>query len=412
MVRPGPKTPCRRGAFTLIELLVVIAILVMMIAIVALFAPRLSEKQKPAKGADQFQGWLLIAKQRAKRDGFPRGIRLNVNTTTGFVRDMSYIEQLPDLRGGIAQGTPGTAGMTFLPVNPPLPTNPPPPFDGRPDLTGGSPTVADWTVQPGDLLEVLGQSGQQLYPILSASPAGGSNVLGSVTLGMTLLPLPGVDTAITGAVAAGPNAVVPVPPNVAASITAGATLILDDNLNMTPNAETAVVASVDSTANTVTFSQLSYPHVKGATIRSYHYPYQTMNYRIIRQPRLLEGEQPLALPQDVVLDTSLTLTQLQQFGYSLKFNPVTNPVFDPTFDLLFDPSGALLLRNGAGSNKVILWMRDATRDWPSGNLLPDGDQILVAVYTRTGFIASHPPDTSAAPGSYFSYFQDGRTSGL
>src|SRR4051812_12597701 len=95
-----------RPAFTLIELLVVIAILVMMIAIVALFAPKLGERQKTAKGADQLQGWLLEVKQLAKRDGAPRGVRLYIDPATGYCNELSYIEQLPDLTGGLMSVLP------------------------------------------------------------------------------------------------------------------------------------------------------------------------------------------------------------------------------------------------------------------------------------------------------------------
>src|SRR5436309_11744036 len=101
MQQSRARTPRQRPSFTLIELLVVIAILVTLIAIVALFAPRLGQRQKTPKGADQLQGWLLEAKQRAKRDLAPRGLRLLIDPATGYCSEMNFIEQLPDLTGGL-----------------------------------------------------------------------------------------------------------------------------------------------------------------------------------------------------------------------------------------------------------------------------------------------------------------------
>src|SRR3954471_2581474 len=88
----------RRG-LTLIELLVVIAIIVVILALVAVVGPHFSERQRTTRGATQLQGWLMIAKQRALRDGAPRGIRLPALTGSPpyaqYISQVQYIEQ-PD----------------------------------------------------------------------------------------------------------------------------------------------------------------------------------------------------------------------------------------------------------------------------------------------------------------------------
>src|SRR5205807_890979 len=62
-------------------------------------------------------------------------------------------------------------------------------------------------------------------------------------------------------------------------------------------------------------------------------------------------------------------------------------------DILFSPSGEVISR-GLSTDKIILWVRDVSVDGTvqqgqgmSG--IPNGDQSLVVVYARTGFIAAH-----------------------
>ena len=75
--RTGWKlVPHRRGGFTLVELLVVIVIILILASLVVALNPRIAGAQKVAKGGDLLQGWLAIARQRAKRDQIPTGVRL------------------------------------------------------------------------------------------------------------------------------------------------------------------------------------------------------------------------------------------------------------------------------------------------------------------------------------------------
>src|SRR5690348_7170000 len=68
----------RRTGFTLLEMLVVLVIVAVLATLIVALAPRFSEQTRAARGADQLQGWLLIAKQQAKRAGHPVGLRLQV----------------------------------------------------------------------------------------------------------------------------------------------------------------------------------------------------------------------------------------------------------------------------------------------------------------------------------------------
>ncbi len=112
----------------------------------------------------------------------------------------------------------------------------------------------------------------------------------------------------------------------------------------------------------------------------------TGHYRIIRQPRPA-GDDPVSLPQDVVLDLS----------------PGTNKINPPSLDIVFAPSGEVIGTN-TGTDSIYLWVRDETL------LLHQGDNTLVVVYSRSGAIAAHPVDRP--PNDPYSFAKEGRSSGL
>lgn len=115
-------------------------------------------------------------------------------------------------------------------------------------------------------------------------------------------------------------------------------------------------------------------------------------FRIIRQPRLLPGEEPLQLPQDVAIDLSKSL------------NVPTRQSSGPPFrEILFSPSGRVV-GQGTGNTPIVLWVRDVTQD--ANN---PGDQTLIVIYPRTGSIAAHPV---AQGGDPYQFIRDGRSSGF
>ena len=85
------RTP-RRSAFTLIELMVVIVIMLVILALgTAVAYSGAFDSQKIISASDRSSGWLLIAKNRAKRDGAPRGVRF-LRNAAGQVTEALYIE--------------------------------------------------------------------------------------------------------------------------------------------------------------------------------------------------------------------------------------------------------------------------------------------------------------------------------
>ncbi len=119
---------------------------------------------------------------------------------------------------------------------------------------------------------------------------------------------------------------------------------------------------------------------------------RTQAYRIIRRARVLPGEPAVSLVDGIGIDlypgTSVNVPA--DLGGNL--------------DILFSPAGNVISA-GAGKATVILWVRDLA--------LPDkflGQPTLVCVYTRTGFIAVHPP--APPPDDPYTFTRDGRGSGM
>src|SRR5947199_396730 len=126
----------RRRGFTLIELMVVMALIVVIAALGYALVPGLLGNYNRVGAVDQVSQWLLTAKQRAKRDQVPTGVRLLPQVDgagnlvinpdgTVFAKTVQYIQQPDVFTGGFCQGvTNGAAtfmGVDFLGGAPPPP---------------------------------------------------------------------------------------------------------------------------------------------------------------------------------------------------------------------------------------------------------------------------------------------------
>lgn len=140
--------PPRRG-LTLIELMVVVFILGVLFALGVYFYPSYSAKQKMVTATDRITGMLLMAKQRAKRDGLVTGLRI---TTTGSVTELTYIQQPDTPSAGRASrlqpnGPPGSPTSNLL-INASL-----------------NPSGVGPLIEPGDYIELNG--GGRLHQVLA-----------------------------------------------------------------------------------------------------------------------------------------------------------------------------------------------------------------------------------------------------
>ena len=97
-----------RTGFTLVELLVVMSLIAVLATMAIVFFPNAATANREANAAQQLQGMLNIAKQRALRDQAPRGLRLWINTSLPAIQvdECQYTEQPDDFSGGkISSGT-------------------------------------------------------------------------------------------------------------------------------------------------------------------------------------------------------------------------------------------------------------------------------------------------------------------
>jgi prepilin-type N-terminal cleavage/methylation domain-containing protein len=82
----------RRGGFTLVELLVAVGIILVLAGLALLVANSgIVGNVRTSSGSDRIGGWLMQAREKAKRDNAPRGIRFLVGAG-GFVREAELIE--------------------------------------------------------------------------------------------------------------------------------------------------------------------------------------------------------------------------------------------------------------------------------------------------------------------------------
>jgi prepilin-type N-terminal cleavage/methylation domain-containing protein len=304
----------QRPGFTLVEMLVVLSIVVILAAFTALFMPRFAERERAAKGADQLQGWLLIARQWALRDRVPTGVRLQIDPQSPpnqtYVRTLQYIQKPEDFaKGYIKPIALAVNRYPFVDLDPTtgMEVNTVDFFGAATGLGQGEAML----VQPGDYFQ-LRRDG----PVHRIDQVQPNNLL----------------------------------------------------LASTPHFGTP--------------------------------PLPRYSYRILRQPRLLAGEQPLQLPDQVAIDLS-------------RFDP-TNPM-SPTrsqnvpsrqeyLEILFSPGGSVI-GQGSATRPIILWVRDVSKD-----LSAPGLQTLIAIYPSSGLIAAH--SVSADPSDPWKLARDGRSSGL
>ncbi|HEV3145495.1 MAG TPA: type II secretion system protein [Gemmataceae bacterium] len=356
------RIPARaRRGFTLVELIVVIMIMVVLAMLVAIVAPRLREDHKVTRGAEQLQGWLFIAKQEAYRDKLPRGVRLVIdpNSPQGslWVRECLYIEQPEEYRGGVIQ-VPSPYAAIIQP-NPAAAPNNNPPQNATAFITRGTPggTPLDLantgTILAGDFLtfDVAPYTTHRIYQATFVPPQGN---------------------------------------------TPGGTHLIFAAANYYPQYP-----------NGPTYHAVPAQGAAGAQIQA------EPSFHITRQAQPRAGESSLKLPKDIIVDLVEQGTSLSQ-APGLTGNVQISSAGDNALDIIFNPRGGVMGLNAAGGigqngpvgSTVMLWVRDSAKTFPQG------EHILVAVYTRTGFIAAHPVDISAPPASWYNFVRDGKNSGM
>jgi prepilin-type N-terminal cleavage/methylation domain-containing protein len=363
------KIAVTRKAFTLVEMLVVIAIILALAALAAAFAPRVTDNQKMTRAVDLLEQWLLTAKMRAKRDGLATGLRFiqAPGDAAGTYSQFQYIQQPEPLTGGFTSAnllgpnlvSAGAGMVTFANVDFSLGGLLPLDTFGR----------QQWLVQTGDYLEINGGGVFSIWGVVV--PSGGQPP--QLVLGGLLAPPTASGTS----------------PDTTFTFTNKWTPLVQTTV-VGPGGVT-VFAAGGATANGSFLWQSQYE--QSLTIGT-----PTTNYRIIRQPRILIGEEPLTLPTNYAANfgpipgSSSTLP-----GTNVVLGPSGNP------EILFSPTGAVVGTNAANSTVVIsVW--DTTMD------IPDPNRVgIVGIQSRSGFIGAYDVSLSGNP---FYFVQTARESGM
>ena len=363
----------RRDAFTLIELLVVIGIIAFLAALTAVMFVGFGSSETGQRGADQMSGWLLIARQQARRDGVPTGIRIDVTGT-----QVQYVQQPDDVAQGVYLarvdlGTWVNRGHNIARI-----------YSPNTNLAN----LAAFPVQAGDYFELSG--GGVIRRLINfpgtkspvrAEPSPKKNNVYWLCLAPSTVPS---------------NPIPPLPkPTYNATDYTGVDLPAD--------------ASPAPYANPLPL--LPVPFAGPPSI-----PPQT-NYRIIRQPQPIDGEAMLQFPPNVGIDFSSPPsggvwgnTPPQALSNPpLRFDPNTgNPAY---YEILFSPSGAVI---GQNSTTALIGLFIRNMQSSNANDQFAGKPVLVTIQPRTGFIATHPvaPSTASASGDPYFFARDGKSSGL
>jgi prepilin-type N-terminal cleavage/methylation domain-containing protein len=175
-MRHARSLPRRRDAFTLIELLVVMVLVLVLAALGLGYVVFGQDNQHSVSGAQAITGALLNAKQRARRDGLPTGVRIIFGPTTQSpnapmtqATQLQLIQQPDDYNAGqvATTGTNVQTGIQFAGV----------------DFQGGAQTIGDIdesTVEPGDYF-LLGGT-QTVHRIMKVYYSGVSNNVPTIDL--------------------------------------------------------------------------------------------------------------------------------------------------------------------------------------------------------------------------------------
>lgn len=431
--------PRGRPGFTLVELLVVVALLIVIAALtVAVMNSGFLSSQKVVGGADRVSGWLLISKQRAKRDGAPRGVRFFLTAPAGAivvpnsweVREAQYIEA-PD------------------------------PWACNPDaeLNPSGPRLVLYYTQDDQVNAAANRPNYQMVArrvfFVSNNQADLNEFDQRVGVGdYLILPEFGTSYRITGVQNPGNS-----PPLLSEPRLTTPSLLTPLNAREIGLATFPDLGPAASNApGTMPVPPASLP----PTLVTYQFGFQSA-------PRPLLGEPTLLLGGDVVIDYRSPVTAppypvngLLPMGGTVGGNvgyrdwgspasatfpnappywPVTTTGVQTTppgvipagattayFDVLFAPSGAVMYNP---SPLIALWVRgadkvlhprlgDPTAAAPSlldrrAEYDEAGEQVLVIVYTRSGLIATHPlvpPPAGPQPFDPYRNARDGINSGL
>jgi len=363
-----------RKAMTLVELLVVMAIVMMFATMVAVFFPSSNSSNQISKYSSTIQNALLGARNRAKSDRLPTGIRFYTGPITSSVFDPSSnnpclqvvtIQKPQDVRGSNFSGI--TKAKLGAPLN----------IDGLVRLNNVQAYSPDTgpNISNGDFIKL--DTGETC---LLRGPA--SQVFN--TLGF-------------------PSPPSYPPSSVLVDLGGGATRPIDYFDISTLSRDTSVTGfnSASQIVDSGFWSRLSdNPSVP------------IFNYTLVRAPRELSSEPPFELDQSInIVLNSASLTNAigstvsPSYPYSRTVGIQANPSGGNFyFDVLFNPSGSL---ESSSSGDVLIWLHQIESE--IGNYSKDA---IIAIRKNNGAIGVYDVGPGVPIGDPFANAKDPRNKGI
>ena len=450
--------PARPG-YTLVEILVVMTLIILLAALaLGISQTGMFGSQKVISAGDRASGWLLIAKQRALRDGAPRGVRF-FNTAGGILGNVNafteavYIENPePWIPNPAQEGNPTGPRIVFSAQwwKSPVAGKPNVVSSTQPTwVTASGPTQGDpsGNVNPPKCYFVSGSSSGGASPswqTAAAYTADMSEFDQRVSPNDTLvLPefgkgyrITSINTSVSEVVTiAGPGGVVTqVNPN------AMRELVL---LNP-PDFSAAGTEDPRSVSASNAINRLG-------TLTTYKFGFQRPAQPLLGEPALqLTGGTSIDFREPRTPAAVGAAVEPALLGYRTWSTPAPSPATTPNsgpynppttigvtaqkdqaaaagglfFDVLFSPSGQVLDNN---SGILCLWVRETSKaphprfdtagnfDTPLG-FDQAGAQVLIVINTRNGLLSTQPINTPPATASTgydpYAFAKDGINSGL
>ncbi len=390
-----------RPAFTLTELLVVMALMAVMATFAIAFFPNAASSQREARAAQNVQGWLNIAKQRALRDQAPRGLRLWIKTPpwssvitykTGDTVSSGGLVYMSSQNNNLNRVVTNTLFWNAVPISdemlPMMVTECQyieqpddfvvprtgigfPAWSSATNYTTGSPVID--TINGAPYCSIAAP------PNLNRQPSANPNYwqpYGTMTSNAGGTQLNFAVVPDTNALAQGELLNGRVPLNAAEqkfwAVQPG------DYVEVLGTGMMHRIGAM--TATTLTISPaLPYP----ITV-------PTTNYRILRAPRAV-GDEMLKLPNNTLIDLSTNYNATNP-------NPLPQPVLlnegTGFIDILFAPNGSVISR-GVTTTNIHLWVRSPNQETPTDAFR--GDPTIVSVFVRTGFVGAFAPSPAGDP---------------
>lgn len=351
----------RRG-FTLVELLVAMAVIITLTGIALVVVPGVLDQDRTTDAAGNLRQWLMISKNRAGRDGLPRGLRLvvatdpnnPVKTSPFFVTECQYTESPPVLVPNPLQGANATPPFTpFDPATAPYVAI---------FYHASSATAAPLVIGAGPLTRQECEIRNLTYD--QAVQVGPGAIIALPTLGtwhrVLNAPIPVLQSTIGGQYPASSPSLFTVK------------LLFDQFPDGVLGAASTAPAAIP------TPSWISF------------------HFGIYGAPRPLLGEPLLQLPKNICVDLTPGVSRPAANTVPLAAGPP--PVYSD-YDIVFAPSGQVIFRP---EGQINLWVRDYTKvpsmapisytplTYDVAGFRNGGEQQIVAIKTRSGSLGVFP----------------------